>query len=339
MNDLRSWLARLTMVGLCMAWIGCGGSDVPDPGADAQAANEAPAVDSAPAAPAAKDEGEVVAKNDDPAPAPAEAAPAAAAAGEDKSAEEKLTAATKGDSSGTTELFNLANNAPPPPDVAAPADAAAPTPGGPGGPGGPRGMGGPGMMQPGMSPGQMAGGPPDPRMMGGGQRGPGGMAGMPGMPPGGRGGPGMGMGMSGADNAPADYTLPIGAVTAFLNAVKAKDKDRIAEATALRSTTEAHSDGMKKLFSRILDQSVSDDDVAEIAKQLEGYTIIGMNDAHSSGRQGIILGKSTRTTQIRRTITVRHEAKGWKVVDISGQSDVMGNGNGRTGTKGGVRAR
>jgi hypothetical protein len=338
MNDLRSWLARLTMVGLCMAWIGCGGSDVPDPGADAQASNDAApaAVDSAPAAPAAKDEAEVVAKNDAPAPAASADAPAPAA--EDKPAEEKPAAAVKGDSSGTTELFNLANNAPPPPDVAAPADAAAPTPGGPGGPGGPRSMGGPGMMQPGMSPGQMAGGPPDPRTMGGSvMRGPGGMAGMPGMQPGGRGGPGMGM--SGADNAPADYTLPIGAVTAFLNAVKAKDKDRIAEATALRSTTEAHSDGMKKLFAKILDQSVSDDDVAEMAKQLEGYTIIGMNDALSSGRQGIILGKASRNTQIRRTITVRHEAKGWKVVDISGQSDVMGTGSGRSGTKSGVRPR
>ena len=41
------------------------------------------------------------------------------------------------------------------------------------------------------------------------------------------------------DNGPANTRTPEGAVRAFLNALQAKDKDRLAEATALRAQNEA----------------------------------------------------------------------------------------------------
>jgi hypothetical protein len=315
MNDLRSCLARLAMVGLCVSWVGCGGSDAPDPGSDNQAAVDAPAApaEGAPAAPAKEDGGEV-AKADGTVAAPAPGGDTTAAA-EDKPGEDKPGAA-KGDSTGTTELFNMANNAPPPPDPPAVSDAAPSTPGapagmrpgmmGPGGPGGPGGPRGAGLVQ--------EGGP-------GGSGALGGLAGMAGMRMG-----GGGSGMGGNDtNAPANYTMPLTAVTTFLNAVKSKNKDRIADATALRSVREAHSKSMKQLFSNILDNSISDEDVNDLAKQLEGYSIIGQNTAVSSGQLGIILGKSNGNYgQYRRTITVRHEAKGWKVSDITGRSELEG---------------
>ncbi len=47
--------------------------------------------------------------------------------------------------------------------------------------------------------------------------------------------------------------------------------------------------------------------------------------ATSSGRQKVVLGKSNNANgQFRRTLTMRHEAKGWKVVDLSGQSEIQG---------------
>jgi hypothetical protein len=323
MNDLRSWLARLAMVGLCVSWVGCGGSDVPDAATDNQAAADAPPVEGAPPVPAApaKEEGGEVAKAD--APAPGGETTAAAPAAEDKPGEDK-PGATKGDSTGTTELFNMANNAPPPPDPPAVSEAAPSTPGAPGGSGG---------MTPGMMGQGGRGGPGGPRSPSGSglaaEGGPGGsgalggLAGMAGMrmPGGGSGGWG-----GGSDtNAPANYTMPMTAVVTFMNAVKAKDKDRIADATALRSVQMAHSKGMKQLFSNILDNSISDEDVNELAKQLDGYQIIGQNTAVSSGQLGIIIGRSNGNFgQYRRTITVRHEAKGWKVADITGRSELEG---------------
>ena len=48
-------------------------------------------------------------------------------------------------------------------------------------------------------------------------------------------------------------------------------------------------------------------------------SIMGQNDPHSSGRLGVIIGKSTQGDRVTRVVTVRREKAGWKVVDISGQ--------------------
>ncbi len=340
MRDARTWIARLATVGLCLMGVGCGGGGVPDPSSDPSFVNEAPpppvsgvapstvsAPDPAPAAPA-KEAAPQLARND-PAPAPAPAAveaaaPAAAApaqAGNDQPAvvatspapgeaaaapgEEKPAPAAKGDASGTTELLNLsnnANNAAPPAEAAkdeVPAATANP---------GAMPIPGPGGAMPGLNgpPGQGRGlAAEDPRAGGGG---------------------GM---FGGADNqganAPANYTYPMTGATTFINAVKSKNKDRIQEATALHAPTEAHSVAMQKLFAQVVDLSISDSQVDDLAKALQGYTIIGMDPAVSSGRQKVVLGKSNgQGGQYRRTLTMRKEAKGWKVCDISGQSEMQG---------------
>ena len=101
----------------------------------------------------------------------------------------------------------------------------------------PGGPGMPGMSRPG-GPGMPGGGDAAAmsRMPGMGPRGPGmGSGGPPGMGgPGGLRGGGLG-GPGQEDNEPADFHSPEGAVKAFLAALKAKDLDRLNEATALRA--------------------------------------------------------------------------------------------------------
>jgi hypothetical protein len=251
-----------------------------------------------------------------PASAPAEpvavaAASAAPGDGQGAAAEEKPQPAAKGDASATNELLNLSSNttnAAPAAEAAKGEVPVASVPGGPGniqGPGGVMAGGGP-AFGPGNMPGANRGGP-------GGADGPGGMPGMPG---------------GGNDsNQPANYTTPMLGASTFLNAVKSKNKDRIADATALHAQREAHSAALQKLFTQVLDLSVSDEQVDELAKALSGYVIQSLDMATSTGRQKVVLGKSNGSNgQFRRTLTMRHEAKGWKVCDISGASEIQGFG-------------
>ncbi len=200
--------------------------------------------------------------------------------------------------------------------------------------GGPPGGGGPGMMgmASGMGPGAPggAGGNPGDMMKGmqagmqnqmarqggaaGGPGGPG-MAGMAGAMGGSRsGGPG------GAD-APADFHTPEGGVTAFLNALKARDLDRLSEATAIHAQIEAAKKN-QDIFKRIYDGSLSASELDDLAKKLEGFKIIGENPPKSSGRIDVIISKNgENNSRINRIVTVRHEKKGWMVCDVSGPAE------------------
>ena len=105
---------------------------------------------------------------------------------------------------------------------------------------------------------------------------------------------------------------------AFLNALQAKDRDRLAEATALRSQTEASTDKTKELFGRIVDMSISDAEIDNLAKKLQGFHIAGENAVKSTGRRGIYIDKPTEGGSVLRfTLTVRKEKKGWGVMDMS----------------------
>ncbi len=135
------------------------------------------------------------------------------------------------------------------------------------------------------------------------------------------------------DNGPADTRSPQGAVRAFLNALQAKDRDRLAEATALRSQTEASTEKMKELFGKIVDMSISDAKIDDLAKKLQGFQVAGENAVKSTGRLGIYLDKPTDEGSVLRfTLTVRKEKKGWGVMDMSSKPiefKPMGNMNPR----------
>lgn len=149
--------------------------------------------------------------------------------------------------------------------------------------------------------------------------------GMMGQGPGGPGGPGAmssgGPGGSSSDNGPADTHTAAGAVRAFFKALQAKDRDALAEATAQRAaadspleTTSPH----KELFGRILDGSISDSELDDLASKLEGFKVAGEDAPKSTGRLKVYADKTDgRGGRLRRVFTLRKERKGWGVMDIS----------------------
>ena len=307
--------AKLLVVGLGLTWAGCGGGDAIDPDAEVASGeppSEAPAApESAPPTPAPAE----LASAPTPAgPIPAApvaaipAAPGVVAAGPvPPAAEPEATASappsTKGGdpSSATAEMLQLAAAPAPPPTPLAPEAADGTTPPGPGQPsdaaegypGGAAGQAGPGLAIDG------------------------------GMPPLGSGGPGA----TGSVATLANFREPRGAVTAFLDALKARDKDALAEATALRSATEA-SAKYQTLFTSILERSTPDDKFDDLVKNFEGFTIAYQQAATKTGRIRIVLSKTVEGRPLTRAMEVRKEKAGWKVVDLSGYRDLTTSGSG-----------
>lgn len=301
-----------------------------------------------------------------PSPAPAQeeetpAAPSKPAEGKGNSSTAEMLALATSPSSGGADAAPSAGSSAPSaggpvtPGSAAPGAAPGAMMPGPGGAGGPmmgpgagRGaMGLAGMAAPGGpgmpgAPGMMPGGPGAmPRMPG---MGPGNMPGGVGGPGGGRGlgmgGPGgmPGLGGPGQNNGPADFHSPQGAVKAFLSALKAKDLDRLNEATALRAQVEAGSSRSQELFKKIFDLSLSDSELDKLAEQLDGYTVSGENPQKSTGRVEVILRKTGKNgAYFLRKVTVRHEKKGWGVLDIAGAMEFKSMGTIRRNTGSGGR--
>lgn len=148
----------------------------------------------------------------------------------------------------------------------------------------------------------------------------------PGMP-GGPGGPGFGYPGAGGGTEKGDTTSPDGAVKAFLNALKGKDREGLTEATALRASTAEEGGKYRDMFGRIIDSSISDSELDDLASKLDGYKVSGENQAKSTGRLGVTIRKPTDTGGwLSRTVTVRREKKGWGVLDISPITEFHGNG-------------
>jgi len=123
-------------------------------------------------------------------------------------------------------------------------------------------------------------------------------------------------------NEPGDTNSPHGAVKAFLYALKQKDRTRLAEATALRASTVEEGGKYRELFARILDESISDSELDDLASKLEGFTDAGDNQVKSTGRQGVTIRKTQKDGGwIQRTVTLRREKKGWGVLDITGPTE------------------
>lgn len=330
MKAWTSWLARIGLAGSCIVWSGCGGGGVPDPSSDSQAATEAaPAAAPAPAQ-VAPEKSEPVAS----APVAPAAAPSPVAEAEKASpsapAEGGAAPGAKTDGSSTAEMLALAGSAAPPPASAGdkPAGETAPAPGygAAGGSGGPPPGYGPAVSAGGPPPGYGPAGPPGEGGAMASARGAGGQP--PSGPPPGYGQPGDsgggrgGFGGTGGDNSPPDFTTPWGGGATFLAALRAKDPARLHEATAARAPFECHEKN-KKLFEALVEESMSQEDLDELAKLLEGYTITGQNTPKSSAVFSLIMTKaSDRTTTLVRRLTMRKEKAGWKVMDIGGKGEL-----------------
>lgn len=119
-----------------------------------------------------------------------------------------------------------------------------------------------------------------------------------------------------------NFHTPLGGAMAFLNALKSKNLEKVAEATALRAPMEAVGTTNQRIFQAILNKEISEEDLAEFAKKLDGYQISGANQAKSTAKIGITISKMEGNSFLRRTITMRHERAGWKVSDISGTGEI-----------------
>ncbi len=320
MKPWTRWIYGLGLSGaLALGPAGCGGGDVPDPGSDELAADEGdeaaaesamppppiqappPAADAA-APPAAPGAAPAPGLPPGPAPGADSTAPAADAPAADAPAGD----APAGPKSETAELLAAATGA------AVPELSLAEAPGTPGAPGFPGAPGYPGA--PGAEPdaGQLAyPGAMNPNAM----NGPGG----PGNPYAPAGDNAMEGGPGGASQLKeGDSRSPRGAVEAFLYALSHKDRDRLAEATALRANTMEEGGKHRELFSRIIDYSISDAELDDLVDALDDYRVSGENKARSTGRLGVTIRKTKKGGGwIQRTVTVRHEKKGWGVLDIS----------------------
>ncbi|MGZ3355630.1 MAG: hypothetical protein ACXVBO_12345 [Isosphaeraceae bacterium] len=370
MRPWIEWSASIGLAATCLMFTGCGVGDVADPGSDHSAAADSASDIGEPPAPAPAGGGKaapVVAQNKGRAvSAPKEDADADADDKKDAAqASSENPSATKSEGgSATAEMLAMATGGqtgsggaqPPAGGGAAPGQNPQPG-GGAQAPAPPSGMGGYAeamRAQAGRQANQSGGQAPQPGVMGAyaeAMRARGGGGGPAGYPtgPGGAGLPGgnaqggypggsAGAGAQGAaglaqDNGPADTRSPEGAVRAFLNALQTKDRDHLAEATALRSQTEASTDKTKELFGRIVDLSISDAEIDDLAKKLQGFHIAGENAPKSTGRLGIYIDKPTAEGSVLRvTLTVRKEKKGWGVMDMSSnpiEFKPMGNMNQR----------
>ena len=116
------------------------------------------------------------------------------------------------------------------------------------------------------------------------------------------------------------FTNPMAAANAFLAAIKEKDLNKIAQATALRAATESKN---QKLFQLILSQELAQEDLDELAKKLAGFhDLRQQRPQEHAACVGVTVTKTEGTSIMRRTITMRHEKAGWKVQDIGGEGEL-----------------
>ena len=116
---------------------------------------------------------------------------------------------------------------------------------------------------------------------------------------------------------PPGFGPPLRGAEDFLAALRARDLDALAEATALRAPTEANSLPHQKLFKSILDKSLSDDDLKSLADMFEGFTVFDVMAGPSTGRVNVILDKVTEFDEYNKTIVMRKEKAGWKIMDYT----------------------
>jgi hypothetical protein len=150
---------------------------------------------------------------------------------------------------------------------------------------------------------------------------PGGMPGMPGgmpKPPGAPGG-----GSPGGGNASKSPT--VGAAEKFLDALKDKDLQKLQEAIALRAPLESAA-RHRTLFANIRDGQIDEATLGELSDAFAEMKVAGMNTAKSTGLRGVIVTKTEKdkNKSISRTIYVRREVAGWKVLDFSGPHIMTG---------------
>lgn len=145
-------------------------------------------------------------------------------------------------------------------------------------------------------------------------------------------------GASGGSGKEPSFKYPITGAQAFLDAVKAKDPQKLNDAVALRSRLES-SASRRSLFEQILDSSVPSETLQELADAFEGYKIVRLGAVEGTGHQDVILMKAAGKDNLQRALTLRKEKAGWKVSDFSGVRKFEGQNLRRSRGRGMMRRR
>lgn len=115
-----------------------------------------------------------------------------------------------------------------------------------------------------------------------------------------------------------DFGSPPKAAETFLDALKNRDIRILAESTALRAQYEAETSRLREMFMALRSESLDPETLDDLAQAFDGMNVVGMNTRKSTGSAGVIVGKREGTKFQTRTLTIRHEKDGWKVMDFSG---------------------
>ncbi len=128
-----------------------------------------------------------------------------------------------------------------------------------------------------------------------------------------------------ANSFPPMYRGQVRAVLEFIDAVKERDADALAEATALRAAKDPDvPTDHQKIFQAILDKELADEKMEHLADQFEGYRVTNVIVGKSTGRANVIIGKMTSNDRIEKTVVVRKEKAGWKVMDFTSDRSYVG---------------
>jgi hypothetical protein len=107
------------------------------------------------------------------------------------------------------------------------------------------------------------------------------------------------------------------AAEAFMKAAAAKDTKVLAEATALRAETEAKLLPTRQMLKSLREENASAEDLDALSRAFDGMQIVGEAPSKSSMTRVISLARQDDNMLIKRSLYVRKEKAGWKVVDIS----------------------
>ena len=111
--------------------------------------------------------------------------------------------------------------------------------------------------------------------------------------------------------------------------MKAKDVQKLADATAKHAEFESSSNH-RVLMKSILDASVNQADLDDLARSFDGMKVEGIGTRKSSGMVNVVVSKTERvvvkssttnsnqniSNYMNRTLYLRKEADGWKVQDF-----------------------
>jgi hypothetical protein len=123
---------------------------------------------------------------------------------------------------------------------------------------------------------------------------------------------------------PANLRTPQKAVQFFLDALKANNREQLAEATSHHALTEPSDEKKRKLFKSILDKSVSDSELRKLVSEFDGYEIKSVYPRNKGATwiAVVVVKPGTNGQQFKRMFSLMHAKLGWKITDFSDPNEV-----------------